>query len=69
MGRMGLPTIGCLRERRGLTELWPAVLIQRRRVYEEHIYPTSPQLEEHGVPVLDQERHTEQRQWIALTGR
>jgi hypothetical protein len=28
----------------------------------------SPQLEEHGVPVLDQERHTEQRQWVALTG-
>jgi hypothetical protein len=29
----------------------------------------SPQLERHGVPVLDQRRHAEQRQWVALTGR
>ena len=66
---MGCPPSGCRRLRRWLTELWPGVLVQRRRVHEEHIYPVSPQLEGHGVPVFDQEWHTEQRQWVALTGR
>jgi len=65
---VGCPPSGCLRQRRGLTKLWPGVLVQRRRVHEKHIYPASPQLEGHGVPVLDQERHAEQRQWVALTG-
>src|SRR5262252_2653367 len=65
---MGCPPPGCLRQRRGLTELSPGVLVQRRRVYEKHIDPASPQLEGHGVTVLDQERYAEQRQWVALTG-
>jgi hypothetical protein len=65
---MGCPPSGCRRLRRWLTELWPGVLVQRRRVHEIHIYPASPQLEGRSVPVFDQERHTEQRQWVALTG-
>jgi inner membrane protein len=66
---MGCPPSGCIRERRRLTELWPGVLIQRRRVHEEHVYPAPPQLERHGVPVFDQERYAEQRQRVSLAGR
>jgi hypothetical protein len=66
---VGGPPSGCLRQRRGLTELLPGVLVQWRRVHEIHVYPVSPQLKGHGVPVLDQERYTQQRQQAALTGR
>ena len=66
---VGCPPSGCLRQRRRLTELWPGVLVQRWRVHEKHIDPTSPQFEGHGVPVFDQERYAEQRQGVALTRR
>ena len=66
---VGCPPSGPLWQRRGLTELWPGVLVQRRRVHKKHIDPASPQLEAHSVPVLDQERHTEQWQWIARASR
>jgi hypothetical protein len=60
---------GCLRQRRRLTQLWPGVVVQRRRVHEEHTDPEAPQLKGHGVPVFDQERDPEQRQWVTLTRR
>ena len=66
---VGGPPSGCLWHWRGLTELWPGVLIQRWRVHEKNVDPVSPQFEGHCVSVLDQERHAEQRQWVALTGR
>src|SRR5262245_49231010 len=66
---MSCPPSGCCRLRRWLTERWPGVLVQRRRVHEKHIYHASPQLEGRGVPVVDQEWHAKQRQWVALTGR
>ena len=35
----------CFRQRRGLAELWPGVVVQWRCVHEKHVYPASPQLE------------------------
>ncbi len=66
---MGSPPSACIRMPRRFTKLWPGVVVQRRRIHEKHVYPASPQLEGHGVPVFDQERHTEQGQQVAFTGR
>ena len=63
------PPSACLRHRRGLAELWSGVVVEWRCVHEKHVYPASPQLEGNGVPILDEERHAKQRQWVALTGR